>query len=188
VFASAGVLEHSGIKIPYFAFFHHDNGHRVKEAPFNMLLAMGLASFLCIYLGVNYGVLYDLLPYPVEYAPYTFDHIVGQMQLLLAALFAFTFLVKFKLYPAERRTVILDTDWFYRRVGDGLFRWAWAMGDRLMAAIGNRFGTACRNASGKLFNLFSPAGALSRDVPSGILAIWTSILLGLVMLIAYLAG
>jgi multicomponent Na+:H+ antiporter subunit D len=188
VFASAGVLEHSGIKIPYFAFFHHDNGHRVKEAPFNMLLAMGLASFLCIYLGVNYGVLYDLLPYPVEYEPYTFDHIVGQMQLLLAALFAFTFLVRFKLYPAEERSVNLDTDWFYRRIGDGLFRWAWAMSDRLMAAIGNRFGAACREFSGKLFNLFSPAGALSRDIPSGILAIWTSVLLGLVMLIAYLAG
>lgn len=188
VFASAGVLEHSGIKIPYFAFFHHDNGHRVKEAPFNMLLAMGLAAFLCIYLGINYGVLYSLLPYPVEYAPYTFDHVVGQMQLLLAALFAFTFLVRFKLYPSEVRSVNLDTDWFYRRVGDGFFRWAWLMSDRLMASIGNRFGAAGREISGKLFNLFSPAGALSRDVPSGILAIWTSVLLGLVMLIAYFAG
>ncbi|MEE2527036.1 Na(+)/H(+) antiporter subunit D [Hyphobacterium sp. HN65] len=188
VFASAGVLEHSGIKIPYFAFFHHDNGHRVKEAPWNMLLAMGLASFLCIYLGINYGALYNLLPYPVEYEPYTYDHIVGQMQLLLAALFAFTFLVRFKLYPAEVRSVNLDTDWFYRRAGDGLFRWVWAMTDRLMATIGNRFGEAGRNVSGKLFNLFSPAGALSRDVPSGLLAIWTSVLLGLVMVIAYFAG
>ncbi|MEL6861139.1 MAG: Na(+)/H(+) antiporter subunit D [Pseudomonadota bacterium] len=44
LFASAGVLEHSGIKIPYFTFFGHDSGKRVKEAPFNMLLAMGLAG------------------------------------------------------------------------------------------------------------------------------------------------
>ncbi|MEO0715211.1 MAG: Na(+)/H(+) antiporter subunit D, partial [Pseudomonadota bacterium] len=51
LFASAGVLEHSGIKIPYFAFFGHDSGKRVKEAPFNMLLAMGLASFICIAIG-----------------------------------------------------------------------------------------------------------------------------------------
>ncbi|HAY07666.1 MAG TPA: Na(+)/H(+) antiporter subunit D, partial [Hyphomonas sp.] len=52
LFASAGVLEHSGIKIPYFAFFSHDSGKRVKEAPFNMLLAMGMAAFLCIAVGL----------------------------------------------------------------------------------------------------------------------------------------
>ena len=37
LFASAGVFHHSGIKIPYFAFFAHDSGIRVKEAPPNML-------------------------------------------------------------------------------------------------------------------------------------------------------
>jgi multicomponent Na+:H+ antiporter subunit D len=47
LFASAGVLEHSGIKIPFFAFFSHDSGKRPKEAPFTMLLAMGLASRRC---------------------------------------------------------------------------------------------------------------------------------------------
>lgn len=187
VFASAGVLEHSGLKVPYFAFFHRDQGHRVKEAPWNMLLAMGLASFLCIYLGVNYGALYDLLPYPIDYQPYTFDNIVGQVQLLLAALFAFSLLIKFRLYPIDVRNVNLDTDWIYRRMGNGLLRWSWQMVDRLSAAIGNRIGAAGRSISGKLFNLFSPAGDLSRDVPSGILAIWTSVLLGLVMLIAYFA-
>ncbi|HBJ94584.1 MAG TPA: Na(+)/H(+) antiporter subunit D, partial [Hyphomonadaceae bacterium] len=51
LFASAGVLEHSGIKIPFFAFFAHDSGKRPKEAPFNMLLAMGIASFFCIWIG-----------------------------------------------------------------------------------------------------------------------------------------
>ena len=33
--ASAGVVDHSGIKIPFFAFFAHDSGKRVKEAPLN---------------------------------------------------------------------------------------------------------------------------------------------------------
>ena len=37
MFASAGVFHHSGIKIPYFAFFAHDSGKRCKEAPLNML-------------------------------------------------------------------------------------------------------------------------------------------------------
>ena len=44
IFASAGVLEHSGIKIPYFAFFGHDRGFKVNEAPLSMLIAMGIAA------------------------------------------------------------------------------------------------------------------------------------------------
>ena len=38
------MFHHSGIKIPYFAFFSHDSGIRVKEAPLNMLLAMGITA------------------------------------------------------------------------------------------------------------------------------------------------
>ena len=37
----------------------------------------------------------------------------------------------------------------------------------------------------KLFNLFSPAGALSRDFPSGLMALWTAIMLVGVLLVAY---
>ena len=61
--ASAGVMEHSGIKIPFFAFFAHDSGKRPKEAPWNMLLAMGMAAFLCVGLGVAYPMLYKILPF-----------------------------------------------------------------------------------------------------------------------------
>ena len=47
LFASAGVVEHAGIKIPFFAFFAHDQGigrkYDVKEAPKNMLAAMAIA-------------------------------------------------------------------------------------------------------------------------------------------------
>ena len=43
-FASAGVFHHAGIKIPYFAFFGHDSGLRVPEAPRNMLLAMAIVA------------------------------------------------------------------------------------------------------------------------------------------------
>lgn len=66
LFASAGVFHHSGIKIPFFVFFAHDPGIRCKEAPFNMLLAMGLATFLCIGIGIFPRPLYNLLPFPVK--------------------------------------------------------------------------------------------------------------------------
>ena len=58
--ASAGVLHHSGIKIPYFAFFGHDGGHQVKEAPLGMLVAMGMAGALCILIGVLPSVFYSI--------------------------------------------------------------------------------------------------------------------------------
>jgi len=71
--ASAGVMEHSGIKIPFFAFFAHDSGKRPKEAPWNMLLAMAIAAGLCIFLGISYGALYGLLPNPRD----EFGHRLG---------------------------------------------------------------------------------------------------------------
>ncbi|WP_297735443.1 Na(+)/H(+) antiporter subunit D [uncultured Maricaulis sp.] len=190
VFASAGVLEHSGIKIPYFAFFSHDRGHRVREAPVNMLMAMGIASLICIYVGINYGVLYELVPFPeaaLHYEPYTFDHIVGQMQLLLGAMFAFAFLVRMKWYPDEKRGVNLDTDWVYRRFLANTLNWGHAMFGRLWASITNLVSGVRSRTGGKLFEVFSPIGALSRDIPSGLLAIWTSALLAIVLLIAYLS-
>ena len=185
VFASAGVLEHSGIKVPYFAFFGKDSGKRPQEAPWNMLLAMGLLSFLCVYLGVNYGALYALLPYQIEYAPYTFDNIVGQMQLLIAALFAFSLLVRLRLYPLQTDITVLDTDWVYRRFLDGAARWGSAMVERLIVFIQIVSAGAGRRFGRRLFNLFSPAGVLSRELPSGLMALWTALMLTMVLVVAF---
>jgi multicomponent Na+:H+ antiporter subunit D len=116
LFASAGVMEHSGIKIPFFAFFAHDSGKRPKEAPWNMLLAMGMAAALCIGIGVAPQSLYALLPYPTDYNAYDFTHVVTQFELLLFAALAFGLLLKMGVYPAELKSVNLDFDWFYRRL------------------------------------------------------------------------
>jgi len=115
VMASAGVMEHSGIKIPYFAFFAHDSGKRPKEAPLNMLLAMGITAFLSIFLGVYPDPLYDILPYPVDFAPYTIAHVITQLQLLMFSVLAFIFLIKSGLYPDEIPSTNLDFDVIYRR-------------------------------------------------------------------------
>ena len=120
--ASAGVLHHSGIKIPYFAFFGHDGGHKVKEAPFGMLLAMGLASVLCIGIGSLPGLFYSILPYSLDYNPYDASHVVGQLQLLIFSILAFTFLMTFKFYPPELKSTVLNTDWVYRRVAPAIGR------------------------------------------------------------------
>jgi multicomponent Na+:H+ antiporter subunit D len=115
LFASAGVFHHSGIKIPYFAFFAHDSGIRCKEAPWNMLMAMAVASALCIGIGVYPDWLYSLLPFAVDYQPYTAAHVLTQLQLLVFSALAFSVLMWHGIYPPELRSVNLDFDYFYRR-------------------------------------------------------------------------
>ncbi len=115
IFASAGVFHHSGIKIPYFAFFAHDSGIRCEEAPISMRIAMGITAALCIGIGVFPGALYAILPYPVDYVPYTVAHVITQLQLLMYSALAFTVMMLWKIYPPELRSTVLDTDWLYRR-------------------------------------------------------------------------
>lgn len=122
LFASAGVFHHAGIKIPFFAFFGHDAGHRVKEAPKNMLIAMGIAAFLCIFIGTFPKPLYSILPFPVDYHPYTISHVLTQTELLFFSALAFTLLLLAGIYPAEMRAVNVDSDWIYRKGGRAIYR------------------------------------------------------------------
>jgi multicomponent Na+:H+ antiporter subunit D len=80
LFASAGVFHHAGIKIPFFAFFAHDSGLRPKEAPTNMLVAMGIAAFMCILVGTYPEFLYQMLPWDMEkqYVTYDLTHTLTQ--------------------------------------------------------------------------------------------------------------
>ena len=192
LFASAGVLEHSGIKVPYFAFFAHDSGKRPQEAPWNMLAAMGIAALFCLVLAFPWGgyqMLYNLLPYEVAghaaFEPYTTDHVVFQMQLLMGAMFAFTLLKRFALYPPERRAQILDSDWVYRRMGLSLLKWINAMWARLGALTTLMFKQLFGTAQRRLYQVFSPAGAFSQDAPSGMAAVLTAAMLATVLLIVY---
>jgi multicomponent Na+:H+ antiporter subunit D len=115
--ASAGVIVKDGIKIPFFAFFSHDSGIKAEDPPMNMLIAMGITAFLCIFIGVFPKTLYAILPYPVDYIPYTWSHVIAQLQLLLYAGLAFILLLLSGFYPAEMRGMLLDIDWLYRKGG-----------------------------------------------------------------------
>ena len=81
--ASAGVFLHAGIKFPWFVFFQKDSGLRPDDPPWNMRAAMILFAVLCIGIGVAPGPLYAMLPYPVDYVPYT-----AEPRCLLAAVAA----------------------------------------------------------------------------------------------------
>ena len=116
LFAAAGVFHHAGIKIPFFAFFAHDSKQRVEEAPLNMRVAMGMASFMCIAIGLFYPYLYKLLPVPWDgQAMYTWAHISEQLQILFFSALAFAGLMLTKQYPPELPSVNLDADYFTRK-------------------------------------------------------------------------
>jgi len=193
LFASAGVMEHSGIKVPYFTFFSHDSGRRVKEAPWNMLTAMGLASLLCVVFAMpwfswGYQFLYSMLPYEVDYHPYTPDHVIFQLQLLFAAITAFCVLKKYGIYPDEKRAEIIDFDWTYRKLGLGIARWIGAMWTRLGMSISRIRKHVIDDAGKRLYQMFSPAGAMSAAAPSGLAAVLTAGMLVIALAIMYITS
>ncbi len=118
--AAVGTFLSVGIKLPYFVFFGpNDCGLKPKESPWNMQLAMGMAAFMCIFLGFYPTYLYDMLPYAVHYHPYTTYHLTETFHLLGFTGLGFFIMVKY-LKPHDVSN--LDLDWFYRR-GAGWFMW-----------------------------------------------------------------
>jgi multicomponent Na+:H+ antiporter subunit D len=180
--ASAGVFLHAGIKFPWFVFFQKDSGMRPPEPPWNMRAGMVVMAAFCIGLGLWPSPLYDLLPYPVDYVPYTASHVVFQLQLLLFSGLAF-FIMLDLLKRTE--TITLDTDWFYRKLGKWVMRGlndgserAW---DRLMARADD---TLSKVNSG-LYHFHGPDGIFGRTWPTGQMAFWTTVMLGAYVLLSY---
>ena len=185
--ASAGVMEHSGIKIPYFAFFGHDSGIRCKEAPWHMGLAMGVAAVLCIAIGWFPQPLYALLPYPVVYQPYAdFGHSVTQLQLLLFAALAFVVLKRTGMYPAEQASLNLDTDWLYRRVAPRVIRQIVAASRQVGRALLQTGSELGRTLMRLVLNHYGPEGTLARAWPTGSMVLWVAVLLGASLILFYL--
>lgn len=180
--ASAGVFLHAGIKFPWFVFFQKDSGLRPKDPPFNMRWAMILFAFLSIAIGVFPGLLYAMLPYPVDYVPYTAPHVINMLQLLLFSGAAF-----FVCLPMMKRTltISLDFDWFYRKFfsllgkefidrGAGAYTAAWiALEQRVERLIA------------RVYKHHGPEGILARTWRTGSTALWVAILLSVYLLLYY---
>ncbi len=186
LFASAGVFHHAGIKIPYFAFFAHDSGIRCREAPMPMLVAMGIAAALCIGIGVFPDVLYAILPYSVDFDPYTTTHIITQLQLLAWSALAFSVLVRTGIYPPELRSVNLDFDWTYRRLLPVASNRIWALALRVWEAFNAGAERRVEMLIAALSRHHGPRGLLAVTWPSGSMALWAVLLLGVCLVFYYL--
>ena len=87
---------------------------------------MMLFAALCIGLGVVPGPLYAMLPFAVDFVPYTAStRRCRYLQLLLFSGLAFFLMLG---WLKRTLTITLDVDWFYRRLGlvltASLDRWA----------------------------------------------------------------
>ncbi len=186
LFASAGVVEHAGIKIPYFAFFAHDSGIRTSEPPRNMLVAMAIAAVACLAIGIWPNLLYDLLPGEVDYNAYSYTHILTQIQLLCFAIAAVAAFHLWKIYPAEIHSVNLDADWIYRRAAARVTRLTGSLVGAADAAFRRAVINTVRRTARGAFRTHGPRGILARTWPAGSMVLWVSILLSAFLLLHFL--
>jgi multicomponent Na+:H+ antiporter subunit D len=114
VLASVGTFFSTTLKLPYYTFLGKDRGLKVDPLPKNMLVAMCIGAFLCTLFGVYPDLLYRLLPNNIEYHPYTRDHVVSSLQLLLACGLAFVIFIK---YFCGHHAFTRDTELIYRGAG-----------------------------------------------------------------------
>ena len=187
LFASAGVFHHAGIKIPFFAFFAHDSGIRTTEPPRNMLIAMGLAAALCVFIGCYPRFLYSLLPYATDYTAYDATHVLAQLQVLFFSALAFVWLKLTGLYPPELHSTNLDVEWAYRKSGFRAARGLYAGLNAFYASCikgVQHLGGACGT---KALDYVGPDGKLGKAWPTDRMVFLAVLTLGVYLLVV-LAG
>lgn len=182
-FASAGTFLHTGLKLPYFTFLGQDSGLRPREAPANMLIAMGLAAFLCIFIGVYPDPLYAILPAPVDYHAYTVGHVLWELQLLLFTGVGFFVLLK---HVGGERKISLDTDWVYRRAAPVVIRGVVAAFRPVQTVVSGRTLLHMERFISRVFEYHGPDSILARTWPTGTTVFWVVVILMLYLLFYYL--
>jgi len=175
VMAASGLaLVYVGLRFPWFTFCGGNRGPTGEDPPAPMRAAMIAFAVLIVAVGLYPSGLYALLPNGSTYHPYTWAHVVGQVQLLTFSALAF-----FALLPVIRPRPgdILDFDWLWRVPGHwlaskvieglGVARErgeAWAR-DRLRAFID------------QLYRHHGPRGVLARTWPAGSMVLWVAVML-----------
>jgi multicomponent Na+:H+ antiporter subunit D len=122
--ASIGTFLHTGLKLPWNMWLQGRDEpppevrKRLKDSainsPINMLIPMGIFAFLCILLGVYPKILYDMLPFPVEFVPYTITKVFSLTQMFIFTFLGFWLLRKL---VGGHATYVLDSDWLVRVPG-----------------------------------------------------------------------
>jgi multicomponent Na+:H+ antiporter subunit D len=119
------------------ALLAFQTGHKAapfREAPFPMLLAIGLAEFFCVSVGVAPNWLFGLLPANLAFQPYALERIAPQLELLGGAGVVFLLLRAVRVAPPDQDIRLLDVDAFYRGPAANAGRWLGVVALRVYGA------------------------------------------------------
>ena len=142
-----------------------------------MLIAMGLAAALCLFIGMQPQYLYSQLPWEVDYWPYDATHVLTQLQLLFFSALAFVWLNKRGIYPPELHSVNLDVDWIYRKflpagIHRGLITFRHARESMMSALVAGMHSMRHSFSQSSMAKYY-----LSESWPTGSMVLWISIIL-----------
>jgi multicomponent Na+:H+ antiporter subunit D len=118
--ASVGTFLSVGLKLPYFAWLGAKQSIKISAIPLGMYCAMVLASGINLAIGLQPELLYRVMPYSVDYRPFTMLHLVETGELLVFTGLAFWF---FRRQMNPKPALTLDVDWFYRKSAPWLHRY-----------------------------------------------------------------
>jgi len=180
--ASAGVFLHAGIKFPWFVFFQKDSGLRPPDPSWSLKTAMLLFSFFCILFGVWPTPLYDILPYQVNYVPYTAAHVITQLQLLLFSGLAFFVMLR---YLKRTRTITLDTDWLWRRALVVVWDYSNKYHGSWLQVLRRGLATLRMCLANLIRRAQAPGGLFTSATHTGSMALWVVLMMLLYLLLFY---
>jgi len=205
----AGLVYAIGLRLPITLFFGADSRQRPAEAPFNMVMAMGLASALCVLIalpaiipGLGYGWLYSLMPCSAGvsaascsvtdtaisgFEPYTMANLAPVLQITFGVGLAYILIHRFSALGQGAKGIVLDTDWLYRKWGYGVAKWSGQVWQKAGPALSGVLGGLSGRVFSRLEEAFSPRGTLARGGLNSGAAIWSAVLLGFVMLVVLLS-
>ncbi|MDD2557728.1 MAG: proton-conducting transporter membrane subunit [Desulfuromonadaceae bacterium] len=180
---SATVVFNAGGRFPWLALFAPTatsaatskvDAPKVTDPKGLALFAMLAGALLCLVIGWFPQSLYSALPHTAIYQPYTFGHILEQVQILAVA-GALFWLTRRVLYPSA--SITLDTDWFLRVAV--LRTWQWfSSGLATSYAKSIELLTSSQMRSYMLiFILHGPRGILARSWYTGSIALWVAVML-----------
>ncbi|MEE8084176.1 MAG: Na(+)/H(+) antiporter subunit D, partial [Alphaproteobacteria bacterium] len=145
----------------------------------------GITAALCIGIGVWPTGLYRILPFPVDFVPYTTAHVITQLQLLMFSALAFSVLLRTGLYPPELRSTNLDSDWLYRRMFPALLRLIGDMVAQIHYRSLLRAQVRLQRFIATVYRHHGPQGALARTWPTGSTVLWVAVLLCVTLFFYY---
>ena len=121
------------------------------------------------------------MPFQVKYEPYTFGHILTQLQLLCFAILAFYILSKLRQLPSETRSINLDFDWTYRKLMPSivgkLLLFLELIEQRGLKGF-NKFSSLFMD---RIYQISGPEGIMTRILTAGTMVLFIAIVLLIVL-------